>query len=488
MAAISSDFIMSTEQECLTCVLQTPADRPDAIGELFREMYRQAPTLPGPSGLFNAYGRAYLDSGHVELAMIECHSPYVLPLVIERQFHVVGSAVKQLGQQGMRLLIAANNHSGWLQPGCPVWGSHENYMVEQHPTAFTDAILPFLVTRLYGGAGGVHSSSGFVAGVRSTSMELATGGSTTYSRAIHSTSREEHHMGRVNNRFRYHLILGDGHRCQFNTALQFGATALALKAVIYDKQLRKELAKLAAFNSPDWVALLHRFNVLQQPGGRLLIDPVVVETQRLYLEGARRYAERLSEAPGWIPELLQDWDDTLNAWAALDRPWLAARFDAFAKYEFYTAVLEEAGATWADLPRRAGLLNELTLLDQSYHNFAADDSVFRLLEQDGLLEHRIGPWIPPGSETEPFISEAATRARPRARFIKEHNGELRYMVDWSCIYDHTNRSSARLDDPFAEQIGEWSAPLPAAPAAPTLADIHEQLRRAEAAATTTTPF
>lgn len=488
MAAPSADFIMSIEQECLTCVLETQPERPDCFSELFRALARAVPTLSGPSGLFTPYGRMYLDSGHIELAMIECHSPYVLPLVIERQFHVVAQAVAELNRSGTKLLVSANNHSGVLAPSCAVWGSHENYMVEQHPTVFTDLVLPFLVTRVYGGAGSIFCDGSFVAGVRATAMELPTGGSTTYSRAIHSTSREEHHMGRVSNRFRYHLILGDGHRCQFNTALQFGATALALKAIIFDqRQLRKDLAGLNAFGSPDWVRMLHRFNILQQPNGELQVDPIIIATQRVFLEAARRYVERLDEPAGWMPELLQDWDDTLTALDKLDRPWLSARLDAFAKYELYSAVLEDEGRSWHDLSANSSLLSELALLDHSYHNFADEDSVFRILEQDGLLDHRVGPWIAPGEEADPFVSEAATRARPRAQFIREHAGDSRYMVDWSCVHDHVERRTARLDDPFAEQLGEWSDPAPQPPPPPTLDELQQRLHRARAAATAGTP-
>lgn len=482
MSAPSADFIVSTEQECLTCLLDPPAPQHDPFGEFFRTMPTMAPALPGPSGVFNTYGRTYLDSGHIELALIECHSPYVLPLVIERQYHIVARTLEDMAARGIRMLIAGNNHSGLLQPGCAVWGSHENYLVENHPTSFTDLVLPFLVTRLYGGAGGIYVTGAFVAGVRATAMELATGGSTTYSRAIHSTSREEHHMGGNTGRFRYHLILGDGHRCQFNTALQFGATALALKAIIYDKQLRKDLAKLKAFSAGNWVGMLQQLNILQAPGGELRIDPLVVETQRVYLEAARRYAESLPEVPGWIPETLRDWEDTLNAYAALDRPWLAARLDAFAKYEFYSAVLADEGCSWEELPRRPHLLNELALLDHSYHNFSDPDSVFCMLEQDGLLEHRVAPWIAPGDEAEPYISEAATRARPRGRFIIEHAGDQRYMVDWSFIHDQIDRRTIRIDDPFADQLGDWTKPADAPAPRLSLAEIQRRLREAQSAA------
>ena len=49
----------------------------------------------------------------------------------------------------------------------------------------------------------------------------------------------------------------------------------------------------------------------------------------------------------------------------LDRPWLAARLDAVYKYEFYTAVLQEAGHSWQDLPGKNELFCELALLDHS---------------------------------------------------------------------------------------------------------------------------
>jgi hypothetical protein len=481
MSVPNSDFLMSTELECLTCTPDAPDNAPLAMEELLRTMAQLVPTVPGPTGIFNGYGRAYVDSGHIELSMAECHSPYVLPLVVERQQAVVSLARERLAAHGVNLLLANNNHSGMLQRGCAVWGAHENYLVEQHPTRFTDLILPFLVTRLYGGAGGIEFPSGnYLAAVRPICMELHTGGSTTCSRAIHSTCRDEHHMGHTPNRFRYHLILGDGHRSQFNLALQFGATALALKAVIYDRTLRQELAGLTAFQGGNWVELLQRFNVLQRPGEELRIDPVVIETQRVYLKAATRYVQSLEAVPSWVPETLRDWDATLSACERLDCPWLAQRLDTFAKYEFYSAVLHNQQRRWADLPGRTPLFAELALLDHSYHNFCDRQSVFSLLEQDGLLEHRVGPRITPGEEVDPFIPESASRARPRARFIREHSGDRRYVMDWSRVYDQVDHRTADLIDPFAHEFDDWSPAAnrsdPASTLLATLGGLRSRLR------------
>ena len=483
MPKLNADTIVSTELECLTCVLETTPECSSPVGELFRLMKEFAPTLPGPSGHFNPYGRVYVDSGHVELGMCECRSPYMLPLIVERQQNVIAKALAKMAEGGVRLLLANNNHSGLLQQGCPVWGSHENYLVDAHPKKWGDLILPFLVSRIYGGAGGIEFPSGaFLAGVRPICMELTTGGSTTYNRSIHSTSREEHHMGRAPGRFRYHLILGDGHRSHFNITLQFAATTLAVKAAVFDRKLKLELTRLGYSPSNNWVGMLKEFNILQAPGRDLRIHPQVVPTQRVYLDAAHRYVGSLDEAPSWMREALHDWEETLAAMERLDRDWLAARLDAFAKYEYYSAVLHDAESTWSDLPRDASLFNELALLDHSYHNFSDPESVFTMLESEGLLDHRIGPLVMPGDEPEPFVPETGTRATARARFIKEHAGQEQFLVDWSSVADREQRRTMRIDDPFADQYGEWSEPRPQPDfgerTTPTLAELQETLRRA----------
>jgi hypothetical protein len=463
MPSLNDRFLMSTELECLTALPGQPAGVDRAIERFLQVHARLAPHLPGGVGFFNPYGRVYKDVGegaHLEFSAMECDSPYLLAQVVETQQQLAAQAVGQLHDEKLPLLLANNNHDGLLQSGCAVWGAHENYLVEEHPRTFGERILPFLVTRIYGGAGGVHYPSGrFLACVRTLAMQYATGGGTTSQRAIHSTARDENLVGPHPHAFRYHLILGDGHRCQFNLAVQFGATALAVKAALFDPELPARLKEIRAFHQPDWVALLNEVNVLAEPGGALSIHPLVLETQRLYLEAARRYLDRLGEGPVEPRMWLADWQATLDAFERMDRRWLSSRLDAFAKYECYSAVLHEAGSSWQDLPARRDLFHELALLDHSYHEFCSPQSLFRKLEDAGLLDHRVKPPLPAGTEPDPFIPDTRTRARARARFLRDHNAAPDLRMDWSCVNNQRTGESRHILDPFAEDYTPPSNPL-----------------------------
>lgn len=453
---VEQEFAFGAEIECLTSVPDNPGTLDGAICR-FLEVYSElAPSLPATQGIFTGYAKVYCDVGHVELALAECDDPYLLASLFERVQVLAARAVGKLAEDGVRLVLANNNHSELLRSGCPVWGDHESFMVEKHPDTFAAQILPFLVTRLYQGAGGIHFPTGnFLAAVRPICMELATGGGTTEMRAIHSTAREEHHMGAQPKRFRYHLILGDGHRSHFNLALQFGATALAIKAILFDPELHVEIERLRGDFPDDWIKALKTLNVLAKPGQQLRVDPLVLKTQRLYLEAAKRYAASLAETLPWVSRILRDWEDTLSAYAVMDRAWLAARLDAFTKYEFYSAVLGESGSSWEKLPGNEQQFCELALLDHSYHEFCNPQSVFNRLDSAGLLQHRVGHEVLPGEERNPFVPETQTRARARASFIRENQDRKDLVVDWSWIHDRTRNLYCLLEDPFSQEFGGW---------------------------------
>ncbi len=457
MPVPSSDFVMSIEEECLTAVAGSSTENVEKVAavlaECLGEMSRSAPSLPGLAGFFNTYGRAYADiNNHFELAAAECDSPYLVPLLVERQHRIAAQAVQHLKEKGKTLILANNNHNGLVEPRCHVWGSHENYLVDVHPSKFDQRILPFLATRLYAGCGALQFPSGdFLASARAARMEQDCGGATTGARAIHSLEREEHHMGPRPRQFRYHLIVGDGHRSQFNLALQLGATALTLKAIVFDKDLPGKLATLDHLKqNGSWVNTLHRYNVLASAGKFPHVDRAVVATQRIYLEAARRYADSLDYASDWIPRTLEDWQQTLDAFERGDFDWLSARLDMFIKYRFFSEILFRKNARWESLPGRPELFHELALLDHSYHEFCNPDSAFDRLDRAGLLKHRVGPKIAPGDEPEPWIPETKTRAQARARFICENVGRKEVVVDWSYALDLENDKRYFLFSPFAE--------------------------------------
>ncbi|HJT33598.1 MAG TPA: proteasome accessory factor PafA2 family protein [Pirellulales bacterium] len=283
---MAAAILMSSDFECLTAV-EGDCDR-EANGlaaQAFVEAVgRLVPSLPGPSGIFTPYGRVYIDAGqHIELALRECGSPYEFALLTEQANMLAARATELLANTGTRLLLTNNVHGGLLMArNQATWGSHENYLVDRHPRSFGPEILPFLSTRVYGGAGGVDYASGdFLAGVRANYMTLDAGGHTTHDRALHSLGREEHHMGASPNRYRYHLLLGDGHSSQWNCAIHYGATALALKAIDFDRSLVHRLPSLPTNGDNPWVKITHNYNRLARAGERLRVAAVVAEVQRV---------------------------------------------------------------------------------------------------------------------------------------------------------------------------------------------------------------
>jgi len=463
-------FLHSIEQECMTTVAGTDdvarIDR--ALGQFLTAMAGVAPSLHGGGGLFNGYGRVYVDcGGHLELAAIECDSPYFLARAVEAQHVLVGKALGVLEAEGVPLRLANNNHSGLLNGKTQTWGTHENYLVALHPSQFGERILPFLVTRVFGGAGGLrHPGGEFLAAVRPEFMRQAEGGGTTQNRAIHSTCREEHHMGRSPGGFRYHLILGDGHRSQFNLALHVGATALALRAVEETPDLDRRLAEVGPIQRRgSWPSTLRAFNLLARAGEAPRVHPMVIAVQRVYLQAAREWADRQRGLPGWVPQLLADWERTLAALEAMDLPWLSARLDAFIKYRLWTEVLRDAGRTWHDVPGATDVQSELALLDHGYHSFCDPASPFALLDDRGLLAQRVAPPIVPGREKEPWVPDTSTRARARGRFIAEKAPNRHLVVEWAAAYDVNDGRHWSLSDPFATELVATEArgprPLPA---------------------------
>jgi hypothetical protein len=458
---LGSAFVCSIEQELMTVVRPAEEFGP-VLRDLLRELARLAPALSDPSGgVFNAYGRVYLDMQcHLELAALECDDPYQLALLVETQQDLLACAARRVSPSAGRLLLANNNHSGPLQPRTATWGTHENYLVARHPSTFAAEILPFLVTRIYGGAGGVRYPSGErLAGARPLFMALDTGGDTTTQRAIHSTAREEHHAGPNPQRFRYHLIAGDGHRSQKNLALQVGATALVLRALESEADFAARVhaltTRLGLPHDGQWLHTLAACNRLADGDAPLRVHPLVLDVQSFYLDAARAWAARADAPPPWVARCLCDWQDTLDALARHDEDWLAARLDAFAKLRLLGAALSAQGLGWTQVRGVRRALAALTLLEHGYHDLVDAQSVFCQLDAKGLLAHRVGDKIVAGREPEPFVPAVATRAQARARFLVAHRDRQGLIVDWAQVVDRVNARAAALLDPFAREFAPW---------------------------------
>ena len=108
MVSPNSYFLMGLEHECLTTTPHDPESAAVAVAEFMEIFGTQAPSVGSVgAGIHNGYGRVYTDCGlHLEFASSECSSPYILPLIVERQQILAARAVAKLQEQGLRLVIA----------------------------------------------------------------------------------------------------------------------------------------------------------------------------------------------------------------------------------------------------------------------------------------------------------------------------------------------------------------------------------------------
>ena len=94
----------------------------------------------------------------------------------------------------------------------------------------------------------------------------------------------------------------------------------------------------------------------------------------------------------------------------------------------------------------------VTLVEPAFVGAEHEQHLFPVfdLERRGLLSQRVGDPIEPGSEEEPYVPAVGTRARARAKFIKEHSGRTDLIMSWDRVFELPNERVRTLFDPFAE--------------------------------------
>ena len=332
---------------------------------------------------------------------------------------------------------------GLLRDAAPSWGTHENYLTTTPPERLTASLLPFLATRIFAGAGGIHWPSGdYVVGTRIALLQQDAGGNTQSNRALCSTGREESLSTDARHR-RLQLILGDGNRSQFSLALKVGTTALVVRLL---EENPAAISPLPGTPAPQkgrlafWMQAASKFNRLASGGEPLQVDRQALAVQRVYLERCHtHFAGSLAGYP-WISRLLNDWEITLGALASHNDDWLARRLDPWFKHRLCTEYLRHQGLTWATFRGQEPVAVQLALLNQQYHTFAGEGSLFAVSEAEHLLDHRVTPFVPPGAETEPYVPDVHTRAQARARFRVAQQGAPGWQVDWHAAYHKTSET------------------------------------------------
>jgi proteasome accessory factor A len=365
--------------------------------------------------------RYYVDHAHPEYSCPEVTNPRELVVhekAGERVIEISRREATQLLPAGTQLLVHKNNsdHKG------NSYGSHENYLMDRR-TSFkqiVEHLMPFFVTRqVYAGAGKVGSENRahpcrYQLSQRADFFEVEVALDTMVKRPIINT-RDEPHADREKYR-RLHVIVGDSNMSEYAIWLRQGVTAVVL-AMIEDGAIDRDLSlrdPVRAIKEVSHDPSLRR--AIELSSGKRL---TAVQLQREYHELARKYQVG-HELPGWAPEILDHWQQTLDA-LERDPLSLADRIDWVAKQAMIGAFLERKSLDW-DSP-------QAQMLDLQFHDVRPEKGLAYLLERQGKLRRLVGDEEIVRAITEP---PEDTRAYFRGQCLKRY-GEAVFGVNWDSI-------------------------------------------------------
>ena len=360
--------------------------------------------------------RLYNDHGHPEYSTPECLGLFDLVAHDRAGEEILLACVREFRQQqpNLEVLLYKNNTDfhGFS------YGTHENYLLPRldQPELLLVRALPFFVSRqIFAGAGkvGVEGQRSHPSGFfyqlsqRADFFARVIGLDTLHRRPLLNT-RDEPHADR-SKYMRIHVILGDANRSQFALALKLGTTGLVLKLLaegwappieLYDPVLANK--EISRDQSRQWLVKL--------ANGRQMS---AVEIQALHLEAVRRRFAGSSPEVDW---LIKHWEETLAALAA-DPLTLADRLDWPAKLMLLETYRQEVGQ--ADVAF-------LQSLDLEYHNLDPQQSLFGVLERDGLMRRVVSQEEITAAQTN---APRDTRARIRGEAIRRFGSEIA-SVNW----------------------------------------------------------
>ncbi|HLK60228.1 MAG TPA: proteasome accessory factor PafA2 family protein [Chthonomonadaceae bacterium] len=464
---------------------------PHALVEL---AMREPHLLAEEAGLFLPNGgRLYADpTGHIEFCTPECETPGDLVRYIRAGDRLVSRLVRRLQESlpHVESLLSATN----VDDGGNTWGFHENYLIQRPLECYDKPMQHFLPSRMiYGGGGGLDPlSSGVVFSLspRSRHITRLSSHSSTEQRPLFHLKDEplSAEYGRL------HLLCGEALNSDFGLRLRFGATALIVRLIDHGEDPSEGIELLDPLKALRMIAL--------DVEGRQTVDTRSGPMTALALQ--RRYLERVLEGqgrgwlPGWAPEIIQDWSDTLDS-LEHDPTRLEGMLDWALKKRLFDDIATEIYGLNGEMieainemihafrgKRRSATIGSNTvrklvaLLEKEglspealqsvvalrYHLLETDirfsqpeDGYFAELDRLGQLTHHI-----PGVDTETIEKALETppvggRAQVRGKFVREHGHEVeRYAIGWMRISNRENGSYLNLENPF-ETAAQWSVSL-----------------------------
>lgn len=406
----------------VTCTLK--GQRRLSPDEVARYLFRRVVSWGRSSNVFLANGaRLYLDVGsHPEYATPECDSiadavahDKAGERILEQLLIGAEERMNEEGVKGTIHLFKNNTDSAGNSYGC-----HENYLgTRAHEfSEYAEVLIPFLVTRqIYSGAGKVVQSARgatYSMSQRAEHVWEGVSSATTRSRPIINT-RDEPHADAERYR-RLHVIVGDSNMSEYTTFLKLGATSLVMRMFEEPSVVFRDLTLENPIRAIREIATdLTCRRPVRLANGR---EASALDIQSEYLERALRYAERRDLQPEEKQALLM-WEHCVTRLGddpmSLDR-----EVDWVIKRKLIDAFQERHGH-----PLDAA---EVALVDLQYHEVRRSRSLFKRLEDRGMVERVV---------TDDAINLAVdqppqtTRARLRGEFIRRAKAANRdYTVDW----------------------------------------------------------
>ncbi|MEE1617394.1 Pup--protein ligase [Brachybacterium sp. J153] len=412
----------------LVCVRAdgTRALEPEAAA---RELFAPVVAMGRSSNVFlrNA-ARLYLDVGsHPEFATAECDDWWELVAQDRAGERIladlVTSANERLAASGQdaRIHLLKNN----VDSAGNAFGSHENYLVDRRGefTRLPRYLLPFLVTRqIVTGAGGIvldraedaspdtPGRARFVFSRRSDHMWEAVSSATTRTRPIINTRDEPH--GDPTRFRRLHVIVGDSTMSEVSTHLRFATTDLVLRAI----ESGRALPEIALADDIAAIRTVSRDLTGRDPlplaGGG---TTTALEVQQRWLDHVADLADESEQ------EVLETWQQALDAVATGDRSWAALHLDWAIKERLVEQVASRRGVGLED--------PAIERLDLAYHDIDPGTGLFSRLRDRGLA-----PSVLPEERIEEArtTAPATTRAHLRGQVVTAAQAAgVDHVVDWT---------------------------------------------------------
>lgn len=401
--------------------------------EVARYLFRPVVEWGRSSNVFVENGsRLYLDVGsHPEYATAECSTIDELlasdAAGDEIMRELIAQAEERMHADGIAgtVYLYRNN----ADSAGSSYGSHENYLLRRRSEyrRLTEALVPFLVSRqILVGAGRVvpagvwpegEGQAHFAFSQRADFVQEGVSSSTTRSRPIINT-RDEPHADASRYR-RLHVIVGDSNLSEHTHLLRFGATDLMLRMIesgwsLGDKEMpHPTLAIRQASHDLTGTAPLQ----LRDGAASAL------ELQEHYLERAHAFVERHGAHHDRVDQVLDLWEEVLEAVRSQDTSRIDTRIDWAIKRRLLEDYRARHGLDWS-APR-------LAQLDLAFHDLTRGRGLFQVLLERGRVDRVIDPAEAERARTEP---PSGTRAAVRAEFIRRaRERELAYAVDWTTM-------------------------------------------------------